>query len=273
MSGLRRYLILCLTLTILLVGCNSETTTTTPTDVEVVATQPAAPTEPSEPTEVVANPTEAPAATEPPVATEAPAPTEVPVPTEVPAPTEAAMPEMPSLSPADAVRAAMLAQGTGGPYHVESTSTSDGSTILVSADVIPPNQIRSTLTFDGFTQQIVITDGQMWMNQGDGWSEPVSGEMIAAALEQFITNPDSLSMTIGNEQFAGVDALDGKPTWLYTYDQAFSEMDSASQVKLWVEIATGLPLRTESSGVVLGSETVTTQAITYDSTITISPPQ
>lgn len=246
MVRLRWYFILCLTLSLLLAGCAGEATTTAPTASEVVSTQPAPTTEP---------------ATEPPTATEPPAPT------------EAAMPEMPSPAAAESIRAAMRAQLTGGPYHVQSTVISDGSTFQMSADVVPPDQLHSRLDLDGTTTQILISGGQMWSDHGEGWSEPVSGQMVLSTLEQIMTNPDGAGIAITNEEFGGADAVNGKPTWVFIYTQTFAEMDVVSEVHLWVEIATGLPLKLESTGEAFGSTSTTTQEITYDDSITITPPQ
>lgn len=262
----RWYFILCLTLSLVLAGCGGEATTTTtaPTASEVVSTQPA-PT-----TEIVANSTEPSAPTEQPAATEPPAPTEAPAPTEVPA-----LPEMPSLSAADAIRAAMRAQGTGGPYHAESTVVSSDGTTTLSADVIPPDQIHSTINVDGGTQEIVVTGGQMWLNDGSGWGEPMSGEAVRSFLSQLLNDLDAVGMTITNEQFVGVEALDGVPVWVYTYTQAFETGGDpiVSDSRLWVEITTGLPLKLEGTATAFGTTSTTTQVITYDSTITISAPQ
>jgi hypothetical protein len=103
----------------------------------------------------------------------------------------------------------------------------------------------------------------------------MSGEMVSATLQSYLTDPEGSGIAITNEQFAGVDAIDGKPTWIYSYTQTIEGFGEAepSEVRLWVEIATGLPLRLESSGNVFGSPTTTVQVITYDPTITISPPQ
>lgn len=271
MSLRRLSAIFLLLLTLLLAGCGSDTSATPVAEAPVAA--------PSVATEGSAAPTAPPVATEIPipteasVATEIPAPTEAPVATEIPIPTEAALPEMPSLAPADAIRTAMRAQVSGGPYHVEGTDISDAGTVHMTADVIPPDQIHGSVELDGTTSQLIITGGQLWSNQGEGWSDPVAGDMVLTVLQQYLNDPDSGVMTITNEQFVGVDTVNGAPTWLYRFTQQFPEMDSTHEVQLWVEITTGLPLKLESVGEVFGIHSTTTQLITYDDSITISPPQ
>lgn len=273
MSGPRWYFILSLTFSLWLTGCAGEATTTppaSPTTLAVASTQPAPATEVVTTSTAVSTPTEAP------TATEVPAPTETTVPTETPAPTEApALPEMPSLSAADAIRAAMRAQGTGGPYHAESTIVSADGTSILSADVIPPDQLHSTINVDGSTQEIVITGGQMWLNDGSGWGEPMSGEAVTAFLSQLLNDPDSSGMTLTNEQFVGVETLNGSPVWVYTYTQTLETGGTpiVSESRLWVEITTGLPLKVEGTGTAFGITSTTTQVITYDDSITISAPQ
>jgi hypothetical protein len=271
-------LIFCLTVGIL-TGCTADPTTTAPpapnteTQATAVSQAPAA-TKATDTTATMAPATEMPVET----ATDVPAPeaTDVPsAPTEAPVEPDPSVQE-PTLSPNEAIRAAMRAQLTGGPYHVDTINSSPEGDVTISGDVVPPDQMHSTLTTAGTTVEILVYGGQMWMNHGEGWGEPMSGEAVQSTLMQLLQDPDSLNMTFSNETFAGVDTVNGSPTWVYTYMQSvdFGMGDPiVSDSRLWIEIATGLPVKLEGTATAMGIPSTTTQIITYDSSITITPPQ
>ncbi len=50
------------------------------------------------------------------------------------------------------------------------------------------------------------------------------------------------------------------------------ELNVKSNVKLWVNLATGLPIQQEIEGEAMGVKSKTVQAIEYDASLTIEPP-
>ena len=93
-------------------------------------------------------------------------------------------------------------------------------------------------------------------------------------MNDMVTNPDANGIQINNAQAVGTEDVNGTNAAVYTYDSAYTTEGQTIDTtgKMWVDTATGLPIRLEGTGEVGGIESKTTQVITYDSSITIEPP-
>jgi hypothetical protein len=77
-----------------------------------------------------------------------------------------------------------------------------------------------------------------------------------------------------NVQLVGSEPVYGVATDVYSFTSSAGEGEDAvtSDVKLWINKATGLPVRMEATSVANGANTHTVQNIEYDNTITIEAP-
>lgn len=244
-----------LSLAALLVACGGTQATDTP-----AAQQPAA-----QITSVPANPEPAaPGATAAPETTAAPPPTAAP-----------AAPAAPSGDAKEAVLAASRAQLSSGPFRSVTTVTTEGKTSEITAEFVPPSSLRSVIVDEGTQTEMVILGEQMWMKQGAEWTAmPGGGPQIGAMLAEFAQDPESRGVAISNAQYVGPDVVNGTPTWVYTYDATFGEGEGVVQStnKMWVSVATGLPLKQEGASDFMGKPSTSSAILTYDPSITISPP-
>lgn len=140
----------------------------------------------------------------------------------------------------------------------------DGDTII-TGEIVPPDALHTLTQTPSLTIEMVIIGTSGWQAVNGVWN-PLPIEMvntvsttafpaaILAVLEETITNPQAL----GQEQ------LNGQSVWVYTFSGL------SSHTTLYVDIATGLPVQqiiiSDSSGV------TSTQTITYDEGIVITPP-
>lgn len=269
----RRILLLWMVIAIfVLAGCGGDAP-------ETAVSQPTAQTEQAAEAETAVGstdiePTAAPAAIEPtavdPTAT--PSPTEPP-----PTPTTEPAPDMPTGEPQQVLLDAMRLSLTSGPYRTTVTITSDaeGITTLVG-EVVPPDQMHVTTTTSDITTEMIILADQMWMKPPDSeWMQFPGGISIAQITQQFMLDPEAMGMTFSDVAFAGLDTLNGEPTWMYDYRSTFDAGTGLieSQVRLWISIATGRPLQQTSTSESDGVVTTILQVIEYDPTITVEAPE
>lgn len=242
-----------LSVALLLAACGGTQATDTP------AAQPAAQATSAPAAQPAAQATSAPAAPAAPAAT-----------------AEPAAPAAPSGDAKEAVLAAVKAQLTSGPYRSVITSVSDGKTSETVAEFVPPSSLRVVISGEGVENEVVVVGDQMWTRQGAEWiAMPGGGPQIAATLAAFAEDPESRGILISNAQYVGPDVVDGTPTWVYSYDTTYGEDPQAPQSKgdkLWVSVASGLPLKQEGTVELGGVKTTSTSLVTYDPGLTIAPP-
>jgi hypothetical protein len=145
----------------------------------------------------------------------------------------------------DVIRAAMRAQLESPQLRSVVTTDLDGDVSETTIDYVAPDRFRLT---QSDIDMIIIGD-KTYQNEGGGWQvlEMNMGAMIAR-----FRNSDMIeSITLNNVQALADETLDGKPCAVYSYTQEFEGI--VSQDKLWIEKSSGLPLRLESEGDVLGT--------------------
>ncbi|MCU0510015.1 MAG: hypothetical protein MUC34_16855 [Anaerolineae bacterium] len=150
----------------------------------------------------------------------------------------------------------------------------DATETTTVLEIRPPDSFR-LVTADA--EFIVVPDGTFIKESGGEWQKSpmsMSGMMSQIlseqSMEQLIkdTQPDDL-------KFAGVDMIDGKPMWVYTYtdqeDVGGQLVDTAS--KTWIGALDKLPYRVEATS--KSGEETSTSTITYeyDAGIEIEAPQ
>jgi hypothetical protein len=79
---------------------------------------------------------------------------------------------------------------------------------------------------------------------------------------------------IKDVKLAGPDSVNGVPSFVYTYTTSIDLGGSqiTSNIKLWVGVANGLPLKQEVDGEFAGVKSHTVQLVEYDKTIKIEAP-
>lgn len=215
--------------------------------------------EPTPTTAAPATSVAAPANDAPAAATEAPAAPEVP---------QAAAP---SGDAQEVVVNAMAAQMAGGPYRAMTTIDADGTITEMTAEVIPPDKMH--IVISGGTLEMIMVDGTAWSKSGDtAWAQMGSPEMMQGIFDSVRGQVDG--STFSNVQLVGSEPVYGVATDVYSFTSSIGEGAEAvtSEVKLWINNATGLPVRMESTSVANGVSTHTVQNIEYDNAITIEAP-
>ena len=194
-------------------------------------------------------------------------------PTTVNQPTQTVQLAPPALSESDvykAVDAAMAKLITAGPHHVSQTSY-EGTTAQDNSegDIVPPNIHQVMSSKGNVVGEFYVIDGNLYSNNQDGWTQkPGGGQPYVDALNGVpITGAGDVTRAHG--KVAGVEMINGKPAIAYNYDSTLKSLNSTSNFTLWVDQASGLPVK-QQNGDSKGTKIV--QIITYDPGITIALP-
>ena len=156
-----------------------------------------------------------------------------------------------------------------GPYHADITIDSAGKTMKVSSDVILPDQFHMQMP----QGEAIKTAKGVWMKIGGKWQAmPASvGKAIQGPIDQGIV--DGLK-NVKNLTCLGSQTYENQSLIGYEFDSTGESggTKSTAHVVLYADPATGLPAYIVISGEAKGKKSTTTQHITFDPGITISPP-
>lgn len=179
--------------------------------------------------------------------------------------------------PKAAVVQVLTAMQNSGPYRVTTTIVSDDTTMEMTGEVIPPDKMHNKTMIDDQPMEMLMVGEQSWMKLGDDWQEMPGG--AALTIEQALGfSVDELDKMITDVAYVGVESLNSVDAAVYTFtndtskSEALKDMDVKSTVKLWVNIASGLPIQQEIAGEAMGIKSTSTQMIEFDDSITIEPP-
>lgn len=167
------------------------------------------------------------------------------------------------------LEAIMQAHLKAGPYHTTMEMTAGGNTRKIETDVILPSSFHMKMPE---METIMLKQGT-WMKMGGKWQSmpaamsAMSGNMMQDAMAQGMKGAS-------NFQCGTMADFDGKSRPLYEFDTAATVMGTkvSSHIKLFMG-DNNLPAGMIVSGSAMGVQSVTTQHITYDPSITINPPQ
>jgi hypothetical protein len=130
-----------------------------------------------------------------------------------------------------------------------------------------------TLSDGNSVTEFIILDKNTYMRAGGAWSvSPMdAGTMISGLLSS--VSQDVID-GIKDVKLAGPDSVNGVPSFVYTYTTSIDLGGSqiTSNIKLWVGVANGLPLKQEVDGEFAGVKSHTVQLVEYDKTIKIEAP-
>ena len=168
--------------------------------------------------------------------------------------------------------AAMRKQITSGPYRQKTTIISAKGTTEMNGEVVPPDQMHMQMNSSSRKTEMIFIGAKGWMKIGDKWQiSPISGGEI---MSQVLQSVDEFAPNISNVQSVGEENLDGKPANVYTYhlELGADKGGVKSDAKVWIDSASGLIVKSESSGEALGIQSKTVQTIEYDPSIKIEAP-
>lgn len=174
----------------------------------------------------------------------------------------------PSLSPDEvykAVSAAWAKLADAGPRHISQTS-SDGLTTEV--DVVPPDFHQVMSAGGNVMAEQYIVSGTIYNNVQGAWTQTAGGSDALGMLGNLVPAvSDSLVYSAGKVE--GIEAINGSPAILFSYSTTLKGVDASAQYKVWVDQASGLPVRYVN---ITPDGTTIDETITYDSSITITLP-
>ena len=164
----------------------------------------------------------------------------------------------------DVIRIAMTAQLEAPQLRSSVTMDIDGETSTSIIDYVAPDRFR----VQNETSEIIVIGDTTYQNDGNGWD--ILEVNMAAIINQYRNASILEKITLSNLQVLTDETLDGKPCTVYSYTQDFEGI--VSEDKLWVEKSTGLPLKLESQGDVLGTASRSVTLYDYDSGLEIAAP-
>lgn len=165
--------------------------------------------------------------------------------------------------------AVFAAHRDAGPYHIEMTMTSNGSSQKMKGKVILPDRMQMT-TPEG---EMIIVKKDAWMKIGGSWTKlpGAAGAMVQGAIKQGIAN--GMKGTSNVQCLGTVEYNDGSYDG-YEFDSNgnFGGVKSKSHVILYVD-AKGLPAWSVIKGKAMGVDSTIVQRITFDPDIKIKAPK
>lgn len=179
--------------------------------------------------------------------------------------------------PKAAILQALRAQLTAGPYRSTTTITVDGNAQSVTGLVIPPDRMHVMMDLGGMKTEMIYIGEKVWSRQGDAaWvaTERMGASGAGLLDESMIADTEA---TITEAALVGPEEVDGAAALLYTFTTDLSKstvmpMEGAVHAKVWINAATGLPVRQETEDTMADTPSTTVQIIEYDPTITIDAP-
>ena len=189
------------------------------------------------------------------------APTPAPTPVPVPASGDARA----------AVLQAIQAHLAAGPYRVVASTTAGDNTVAIHGEVILPDRFHLFSSVSGAPErEYIIIGPATYAKMNGAWSPlPIDLSSLEA---NFIDRLDPTA--ISDVALVGPDAVNGAPAvaYTYTYTNTVNGALITNHEKIWVAVASGLPVKQTVDGEVSGTAYHSEQVLVYDSTITIEAP-
>ena len=156
-----------------------------------------------------------------------------------------------------------------GPYHADITIDSAGKTMKLSSDVILPDQFHMHMP----QAEVIKTAKGVWMKIGGKWQAmPASvGKAMQGPIDQGLAQGLN---NVKNLNCLGAQTYENQSLTGYEFDSSgeFGGIKSAAHVVLYTDPATGLPAYIAVSGAATGKKSTTMEHITFDPSITVTPP-
>jgi hypothetical protein len=178
----------------------------------------------------------------------------------------------PSLSPDEvyqAVAAAWAKLDTAGPRHISQTSSDAGvAGTTTEADAVPPD-FHQVVSIGGTVMaEQYIVGGVIYNNVQGSWTQTAGAGEALGTIGNFAVNLSS-DLVYSDGLVNGIEMINGSPAILYSYTTTLASLNASTQYKLWVDQASGLPVRSET---IHSDGSTIDMTITYDASITIALP-
>jgi hypothetical protein len=166
------------------------------------------------------------------------------------------------------IQAMMQAHLKAGPYHVTMDTDMEGASQKMEADVILPNSFHMKAP----QMEAVMLKQGTWMKMGGKWMAmpAAASNMMSQSIK---TGMDTGMANLKNVQCLGSQQFEGKTYTGYAFDSSGEAMGiKASSHITAYETVDGLPAVMVIDGEAMGKKSKMVQHITYDPSITITPP-
>ncbi len=167
------------------------------------------------------------------------------------------------------IKAMMDAHLKAGAYHTQIDMDMGALKRKTEVDVILPSSFHMK---SDQTESIVLANGA-WMKAGDEW-KAMPAAMSGLISSSIKNNMDTSKMNLSNVQCLGAQQMEGQTYTAYTFDSSAEVMGTKATSHITTyKNSNGLPAIMMIEGEAMGHKSKTTQHITYDPNIKISPPQ
>ena len=186
---------------------------------------------------------------------------------------------VPTLASADCqadFKALMDAHLKAGPYHSSTVNTVGDKVSKIESDVVLPDRFHLKSGPDETYQESIFTETGAWNYVSKGTWSPISAPMAAKALAVFKTGLSGGFQNITGLVCLGEQPIEGKSLITYGFDNPIASMTSGKSVNYHIKLFEGanhLPAIITADTLVGTLHVTATQHITYDPSITVSPPK
>ena len=167
------------------------------------------------------------------------------------------------------IKAMMDAHIKAGPYHVTMETTMGAMGTKMEGEVILPSSFHMK---SDKMETILLANGA-WMKMGGKWMAmpAVMSTQVGASIK---SSMDTSKMNLANVQCLGVQQIEGQTLTAYSFDSSAEVMGTKATSHITAyKNSNGLPAIMMIEGEAMGHKSKTVQHITYDPSITISPPK
>jgi len=139
----------------------------------------------------------------------------------------------------------------------------------IEADSVPPNYHQVVSLGGSVMAEQYVYDGTIYNKQNGEWSQvPGAGKTFKSTLAGFAQAISDQIVKSGGK-VVGVEDVNGKPAFVYSYTTSLKGTKSSSQYTVSVDQASGLLVKQ----IIIDPEGMKTiQTITYDASITLTLP-
>jgi hypothetical protein len=159
-----------------------------------------------------------------------------------------------------------------GPFHVDGKITAKASDSTLSADMIPPNAMRTRISTNGKAIETVKIGPKFWMGDGKSWH--AMPEAFGTLAGKFTANLDDVAPDyVKGAQCLGPKTLDGVDYLAYAFKMNLPGGAFTGDGMLYVDPKSNLLARQIIDGTGGGIKSHTDKKFTYDPAIKIEPPK
>jgi hypothetical protein len=168
------------------------------------------------------------------------------------------------------IKAIMLASVQSGPYHIEAKITGAGVDNVSTLDMVPPTAMHSVSIANGATTEMTFVDGRGFMKMSAVWSE-LPPDMSKTMTQVFDTQTVEQSFgSIAAAECAGATNWEGTSALRYVFKTGPDA--GSSDITLWIDATTRLPIHIETVNAVNGQSITSIADYRYDPSIVITAP-